>query len=66
MAARRIFAFLFWLAASTAPIAAAFAQGPPPPVPALPDAPRQTSYTLSGTTCACALNFQLQTRSQRH
>lgn len=37
----------------------AFAQAPPP-VPALPDTPRQTTYTLvGGQTCACAVGFQL-------
>ncbi len=36
----------------------AFAQAPPA-VPALPDTPRLTSYTIAGTTCACAVNFAL-------
>jgi len=36
----------------------AFAQAPAP-VPALPDTERRTSYTISGTTCACAVNFAL-------
>ena len=36
----------------------AFAQAPPP-VPALPDTERRTSYSISGTTCACAVNFAL-------
>lgn len=36
----------------------AFAQAPPP-VPALPDAERRTSYSISGSTCACAVGFQL-------
>ncbi len=45
-------------------IGAAFAQnpyppGPPPPVPGLPDSQRQTTYTISGTACACAVGFQL-------
>jgi hypothetical protein len=31
----------------------------PPVVPALPDTPRLTSYTIAGTTCACAVNFAL-------
>ena len=31
----------------------------PPPVPSLPDTERRTSYTISGTTCACAVNFAL-------
>lgn len=43
------------LAAGIAPV---FAQAPSP-VPALPDAERRTSYTISGTTCACAVNFAL-------
>jgi hypothetical protein len=47
-------------------IAALFALGlsnavaqAPPVVPALPDTPRLTSYTIAGTTCACAVNFAL-------
>ncbi|MBR1086453.1 hypothetical protein JQ621_03090 [Bradyrhizobium manausense] len=36
----------------------AFAQAPSP-VPALPDSERRTSYTISGTTCACNVNFAL-------
>lgn len=39
-------------------IAPAMAQVPPP-VPALPDTERRTSYSISGTTCACAVNFAL-------
>jgi hypothetical protein len=39
-------------------IAPAFAQVPPP-VPALPDAERRTTYSLSSATCACAVGFQL-------
>ena len=31
----------------------------PPAVPALPDTERRTSYSISGTTCACAVNFAL-------
>jgi hypothetical protein len=31
----------------------------PPPVTGLPDSQRQTTYTISGTTCACAVGFQL-------
>jgi hypothetical protein len=31
----------------------------PPAVPALPDTERRTSYTLSGTSCACAVNFAI-------
>ena len=47
-------------------IAALFALGlsnavalSPPVVPALPDTPRLTSYTIAGTTCTCAVNFAL-------
>jgi len=36
----------------------AFAQAPAP-VPALPDTERRTSYSISGTTCACAVGFAL-------
>ncbi|MCK1445433.1 hypothetical protein IVB43_23900 [Bradyrhizobium sp. 48] len=36
----------------------AFAQAPPP-VPALPDAERRQTYAISGTTCACNVNFAL-------
>jgi hypothetical protein len=36
----------------------AFAQTPPP-VPALPDSIRLTTYTISATTCACAVGFQI-------
>ena len=39
-------------------VAAALAQVPAS-VPALPDAERRTSYSISGTTCSCAVNFQL-------
>jgi len=38
--------------------AASFAQVPPP-VPALPDTERRTTYSISGTTCACNVNFAL-------
>lgn len=34
-----------------------FAQAPAP-VPALPDTERRTSYSISASTCACAINFQ--------
>jgi hypothetical protein len=33
--------------------------GPPAPVPALPDSTRLTTYTITGTTCACAVGFDL-------
>jgi hypothetical protein len=39
-------------------VAPAFAQAPPP-VPALPDTERRTSYSISSSTCACAVGFQL-------
>jgi hypothetical protein len=39
-------------------VAASFAQVPPP-VPALPDVERRTSYTISGSTCACSLGSNL-------
>lgn len=45
----------FALSASLAP---ALAQAPAP-VPALPDTERRTSYSIGGTTCACAVNFAL-------
>jgi hypothetical protein len=50
---RLILAFV--LSATLAP---AFAQGPPA-VPALPDAERRTTYTISASNCACAVNFAL-------
>jgi hypothetical protein len=31
----------------------------PPPVPALPDAERRTTYSISASTCACSVGFQL-------
>ena len=31
----------------------------PPPVPALPDTERRTTYSISATTCACGVGFQL-------
>jgi hypothetical protein len=36
----------------------AFGQAPPP-VPALPDTERRTSYSLSSSTCTCAVGFAL-------
>lgn len=50
---RKIIAALFALCST---LAAAQA---PSPVPALPDAPRITQYSISGTACACAVNFAL-------
>ena len=35
------------------------AKASPPAVPALPDTERRTSYSISGTTCNCAVNFAL-------
>jgi hypothetical protein len=49
-----IFAVLSSLVASIA-----VAQGPPPPVPALPDTPRITNYSLTGSLCTCAVNFAI-------
>ena len=48
-------AFTFGL---LAPSFAAFGQVPPA-VPALPDTERRTSYSISGTTCACAVGMAL-------
>lgn len=31
----------------------------PPPVPALPDTERRTSYSITSSTCACAVNFAI-------
>jgi hypothetical protein len=31
----------------------------PPVIPALPDADRRTTYTISGSTCACAVGFAI-------
>jgi hypothetical protein len=56
MGLRRIILSLA-LAAGLAP-AASFAQAPPA-VPSLPDTERRTAYSISGTTCACAVNFAL-------
>lgn len=44
--------------ATLAGLAPAFAQSPPP-VPALPDTERRTSYSISASTCSCAVGFQL-------
>jgi hypothetical protein len=58
---RRLVAIASLLLALIAPALAQspYPPGPPPPVPALPDSARQTSYTISGTTCACSVGFQL-------
>lgn len=50
---RKALAALF-LALSLVP---AFAQ--PPPVPALPDTPRITSYALTASTCVCSVGFAI-------
>lgn len=39
-------------------LAPAIAQAPPP-VPALPDTQRLTTYTITSSTCACAVGFQI-------
>jgi hypothetical protein len=39
-------------------LAPAFAQAPPP-VPALPDTERRTSYSITASQCACNVNFAL-------
>lgn len=44
--------------AAIAGLSSALAQAPGP-VPALPDAERRTSYSISGSTCNCAINFAL-------
>jgi hypothetical protein len=46
------------LALSAGLMPAALAQVPPP-VPALPDTERRTTYSITGTNCACAVNFAL-------
>lgn len=61
MIGRRLFATVALVAALLSPAVAQnpFPPGPPPPVPALPDSQRQTTYTITGTNCACAVGFQL-------
>src|SRR5215472_1174529 len=51
---RRILVSAAILCSLSAP---AFAQ--PAPVPALPDTERRTNYSISSSTCACAVNFAL-------
>lgn len=46
------------LIAIFATVSTAFAQAPPP-VPALPDTPRITTYALSASTCNCSVGFAL-------
>src|SRR6516165_4574331 len=48
--------FIFGLALLAS--SSAFAQAPPA-VPALPDTERRTSYSITGTTCTCAVGFAL-------
>lgn len=50
---RLTFAFLLLLSLSPA-----FGQAPAP-VPALPDTERRTSYSISGTNCACSVGFAI-------
>ena len=50
---RTIFALLFTI------ICSATLAAPPPPVPALPDTTRATTYALVANNCACAVNFAL-------
>lgn len=51
----RRFLLAFTLIAGLAP---AFAQAPPP-VPAMPDAERRTTYSITASTCNCAVGFAL-------
>lgn len=44
--------------ALTAGITPALAQAPPP-IPALPDTERRTTYNISATTCICAVGFAI-------
>ncbi len=55
MSLTRRFILALALMAGLTPV---FAQAPPP-VPALPDAERRTTYSISGSTCACAVNFAI-------
>lgn len=54
MLSRIIASALVWLGLSIG----AFAQAPQP-VPALPDSARLTSYSISTSTCACSVGFQI-------
>lgn len=54
MLSRIIASALVWLGLSIG----AFAQAPQP-VPALPDSARLTSYSISSSTCACSVGFQI-------
>lgn len=55
---RKIFLAGFAAVSLLASISASFAQLPPP-VPALPDTERRTSYSLSAPTCTCSVGFAL-------
>jgi hypothetical protein len=53
-----------WLLGALALIGAGLPLSPifadvPPPVPGLPDAERRTSYSITASTCACAVNMAL-------
>lgn len=54
-AMRRIGPLLALLLGLATPVAAQA----PPPVPALPDTARLTTYSLSGTTCVCSVGFAI-------
>jgi hypothetical protein len=54
----RLLRSLFLAAILLVPLARAFA-AVPPPVPALPDTERRTSFTITASTCACNVGFQL-------
>lgn len=48
-----------YLAALFLVLSIAHASAQPPPVPALPDTTRVTSYSITGTTCACSVGFAI-------
>jgi hypothetical protein len=54
---RKFYLAMFAAFALLGSISASFAQ--PAPVPALPDAERRTSYSISASTCACSIGFAL-------
>jgi hypothetical protein len=58
MSPRKFLSGLFLFAALIGPIAPAFAAAPPA-VPSLPDTERRTAYSITGTTCICAVNFAI-------
>lgn len=51
---RILVAAVIWLGLALNALAQA-----PPPVPALPDSARLTSYSISTSTCACSVGFQI-------